>query len=114
MKSVSIFIAKHLNYLKINLNHPLDLINLINLKFCSGNRLVGKDDHFNDNSISKRNYNKSCVVSMSESSRCRCLNCLKHFPVILDATIASCPNCKIKYRISWPWPGQPKIRGLAK
>jgi len=51
LKSVSIFIAKHLNYLKINLNHPLDLINLINLKFCSGNRLVGKNDHFNDKSI---------------------------------------------------------------
>ncbi|MHA2391785.1 MAG: hypothetical protein ACXAEX_07435 [Promethearchaeota archaeon] len=51
---------------------------------------------------------------MSESSRCRCLNCLEHFPVQPEAKIAICPRCDIKYRISWPWPGQPKIRGLAK
>jgi len=56
LNSVSIFIAvvtKHLNYLIINLKHPLDLIDLINLKFCSGNRLMGKNDHCNDKSIKK-------------------------------------------------------------
>ena len=51
---------------------------------------------------------------MSESSQCRCLNCLERFPIKPNAKEATCPRCKIKYRISWPWPGQPKIRGLAK
>jgi Zn finger protein HypA/HybF involved in hydrogenase expression len=51
---------------------------------------------------------------MRESSQCRCLNCLKRFPIEPNAKEAMCPHCKIKYRISWPWPGQPKIRGLAK
>ncbi len=53
LNSVSIFIEVVTKQLNINLNHPLDLINLINLKFCSGNRLMGKNDHFNDNSIKK-------------------------------------------------------------
>ena len=51
---------------------------------------------------------------MSESSKCRCLNCLERFPIESNVKEATCPNCKIKYRVSWPWPGQPKIRGLAK
>jgi len=51
---------------------------------------------------------------MSEISKCRCLNCLERFPIESNVKEAECPNCKIKYRVSWPWPGQPKIRGLAK
>ncbi len=50
---------------------------------------------------------------MSEKSKCRCLNCLERFPIDSNVKEATCPNCKIKYRVSWPWPGQPKIRGLA-
>ena len=44
----------------------------------------------------------------------RCLNCLKRFPVNVSAIEAACPHCKTRYRISWPRPDQPKIRGLAK
>ncbi|MFX1495914.1 MAG: DNA-directed RNA polymerase subunit P [Promethearchaeota archaeon] len=51
---------------------------------------------------------------MSEDTKCRCMNCLKRFTVTKDAKEATCPYCNIKYRISWPWPGQPKVRGLAK
>ena len=51
---------------------------------------------------------------MSKSSKCRCLNCLERFQIQPNAKEAICPRCKIKYRISWPWPGQPKIRGLAE
>ncbi|KPV64998.1 MAG: hypothetical protein AOA65_0597 [Candidatus Bathyarchaeota archaeon BA1] len=46
-------------------------------------------------------------------SEVRCLNCLKRFPVELRAEEAACPYCKMRYRISWPRPDQPKIRGLA-
>lgn len=41
----------------------------------------------------------------------RCLNCLKRFSVQEKAEEATCPNCDTKYRISWPRPDQPKIRG---
>ena len=51
---------------------------------------------------------------MSKSSKCRCLNCLERFQIPPDAKVATCPRCKIEYRISWPWPGQPKIRGLVE
>ena len=44
----------------------------------------------------------------------RCLNCLTRFPVELNSEEASCPDCKTRYRISWPRPDQPKIRGPAK
>ncbi|MFX1282573.1 MAG: hypothetical protein ACFFC6_17590 [Promethearchaeota archaeon] len=43
----------------------------------------------------------------------RCLNCLKRFEVQLKADEAACPNCGTRYRISWPRPDQPKIRGSA-
>lgn len=45
-------------------------------------------------------------------SEVRCLNCLKRFQVPQGAESAVCPNCKTKYRISWPTPTQAKIRGL--
>ncbi|MFX0038531.1 MAG: hypothetical protein ACFFCY_06830 [Promethearchaeota archaeon] len=51
---------------------------------------------------------------MSKELKCRCMNCLERFPVQPNAKEATCPHCNIKYRISWPWPGQPKVRGLAK
>ncbi|MEM3010617.1 MAG: hypothetical protein QXE76_02280 [Candidatus Bathyarchaeia archaeon] len=46
-------------------------------------------------------------------SEVRCVNCLQRFKVELKAEEATCPNCKTKYRISWPTPNQAKIRGLA-
>ena len=51
---------------------------------------------------------------MTELPKCRCLNCLERFPVQPNVKEATCPHCNIKYRISWPWPGQPKVRGLAR
>lgn len=54
---------------------------------------------------------KKGVMVMNEV---RCLNCLKRFPVQLNTEQAECPQCNTKYRISWPNPDQPKIRGLAK
>ncbi|MFW9828188.1 MAG: hypothetical protein ACFFEY_11375 [Candidatus Thorarchaeota archaeon] len=51
---------------------------------------------------------------MNKETKCRCMNCLERFPVPPNAKEATCPNCNITYRISWPWPGQPKVRGLAK
>ncbi|WP_455141126.1 hypothetical protein [Candidatus Hodarchaeum mangrovi] len=44
----------------------------------------------------------------------RCLNCLKRFPIEQNTELAKCPQCNTQYRISWPKPDQPKIRGLAK
>ncbi|MGD8545824.1 MAG: hypothetical protein PVH12_06565 [Candidatus Bathyarchaeota archaeon] len=44
----------------------------------------------------------------------RCLNCLKRFTVEAAVNEATCPTCNTRYRISWPRPDQPKIRGLAK
>ncbi|MFW9991073.1 MAG: hypothetical protein ACFFD4_03350 [Candidatus Odinarchaeota archaeon] len=44
----------------------------------------------------------------------RCLNCLERFSVPPKAEVVTCPHCEISYRISWPGPDQPKIRGLAK
>jgi DNA-directed RNA polymerase subunit RPC12/RpoP len=43
----------------------------------------------------------------------RCKNCLKRFKIEQNAEIAACPNCKTKFRISWPRPNQAMIRGLA-
>ncbi|MFX0183433.1 MAG: hypothetical protein ACFE95_10165 [Candidatus Hodarchaeota archaeon] len=44
----------------------------------------------------------------------RCLNCLKRFEVQPNIDEATCPQCNTQYRISWPRPDQPKIRGIAK
>lgn len=50
-------------------------------------------------------------VSDYDMNEVRCLNCLKRFEVQPQAEEAACPNCEIRYRISWPRPDQPKIRG---
>ena len=57
---------------------------------------------------------KKSDAFMGDPSKVRCLNCLERFQVQPNVKEAMCPRCKIKYRISWPWPGQPKVRGLAK
>jgi DNA-directed RNA polymerase subunit RPC12/RpoP len=44
----------------------------------------------------------------------RCLNCLKRFQVQQNTEKTACPHCQTKYRISWPKPDQPKVRGIAK
>jgi DNA-directed RNA polymerase subunit RPC12/RpoP len=44
----------------------------------------------------------------------RCLNCLNRFQVQLNTEQAECPKCNTQYRISWPKPDQPKIRGIVK
>ena len=44
----------------------------------------------------------------------RCLNCLKRFEIQPKTDKATCLHCKTNYRISWPRPDQPKIRGIAK
>jgi len=44
----------------------------------------------------------------------RCKNCIKRFRVEPGATKAKCPYCGVEYRISWPKPDLPYIRGLAE
>lgn len=41
----------------------------------------------------------------------RCLCCLGRFWPDNGAERATCPECGIEYRISWPFPGTAKIRG---
>jgi uncharacterized paraquat-inducible protein A len=41
----------------------------------------------------------------------RCLNCLWRFDVPQGAEKASCPNCKMEWRISWYGDKDAKIRG---
>ena len=43
---------------------------------------------------------------------CRCTNCLERITVPEEATEATCYYCGMKYRMSWPTPDQPRIRGL--
>lgn len=43
----------------------------------------------------------------------RCKACIKRFEVPLGATLAECPYCGKKWRISWPKPGHAYIRGEA-
>jgi rRNA maturation endonuclease Nob1 len=43
----------------------------------------------------------------------RCKACIKRFEVPLKTTLAECPYCKKKWRISWPKPGQAYIQGDA-
>lgn len=44
----------------------------------------------------------------------RCKNCIKRFEVKPKVDKAKCPHCGVEYRISWPKPDLPYIRGLAK
>jgi len=43
----------------------------------------------------------------------RCPGCLSRIPVEPGAKMVSCPNCNVTFRICWPAPDQPMIRGLA-
>jgi len=43
----------------------------------------------------------------------RCKNCIQRFKVEPGAAKAKCPHCGTEYRISWPKPDLPYIRGLA-
>jgi len=44
----------------------------------------------------------------------RCKNCIKRFEVKAKVQTAKCPHCGVEYRISWPKPDLPYIRGLVK
>ena len=41
----------------------------------------------------------------------RCKACITRFEVPLEAEKAKCPECGTEWRISWPEPGTPYIRG---
>jgi DNA-directed RNA polymerase subunit RPC12/RpoP len=41
----------------------------------------------------------------------RCKDCIKRFEVPKDASEATCPECGTVWRISWPEPDVPYIRG---
>ncbi|MHC4931030.1 MAG: hypothetical protein ACYTGV_02420 [Planctomycetota bacterium] len=41
----------------------------------------------------------------------RCLNCFGRFRPPSRAERARCPTCGIEWRISYPYPNTPKIRG---
>jgi hypothetical protein len=41
----------------------------------------------------------------------RCLNCFERFRPPARAERATCPKCAVEWRISYPYPGNPKIRG---
>ncbi len=46
-----------------------------------------------------------------EKSVVRCKACITRFEVPQDATEATCPECGAEWRISWPEPDTPYIRG---
>ncbi len=41
----------------------------------------------------------------------RCLNCYARIAPPLGTTRYTCPKCSYEWRISWPHPGFPRIRG---
>jgi rRNA maturation endonuclease Nob1 len=43
----------------------------------------------------------------------RCKNCIQRFEVKPKVERAKCPTCGAEYRISWPKPDLPYIRGNA-
>lgn len=43
----------------------------------------------------------------------RCKACIKRFEVPLEATLAECPYCGKKWRISWPKPEVAYLQGEA-
>lgn len=45
--------------------------------------------------------------------RARCLNCGNRFSVKSETEVAECPECGVEWKISWPEPDQPKVRGPA-
>ena len=44
----------------------------------------------------------------------RCKNCIQRFKVEPGVSKAKCSHCDTEFRISWPKPDLPYIRGLAK
>ena len=44
----------------------------------------------------------------------RCKNCIQRFGVTPGKTEAKCPHCGEEFRISWPKPDLPYIRGKLK
>ncbi len=59
----------------------------------------------NDDYASKEEAREKPVV--------RCKACIKRFEVPLGSTEVECPHCEEKWRISWPKPGHPFVRGQA-
>jgi hypothetical protein len=47
----------------------------------------------------------------SREGELRCLNCFTRFRPAPSAERAKCPSCEIEWRISYPYPHTPKIRG---
>ncbi|MHC4134082.1 MAG: hypothetical protein ACYTDU_21490 [Planctomycetota bacterium] len=47
----------------------------------------------------------------SREGQVRCLNCFERFRPAKKAERATCPSCGIEWRISYPYPTTPKIRG---
>ena len=41
----------------------------------------------------------------------RCLNCFERISPPKEATTYECPHCSFEWRISWPNPDTPRIRG---
>ena len=41
----------------------------------------------------------------------RCLNCFERINPPLGAKTYKCPHCSFEFRISWPLPDFPRIRG---
>ncbi len=41
----------------------------------------------------------------------RCLNCFERVHPERGQEIFKCPNCGMEWRLSWPYPNMPKIRG---
>ncbi len=41
----------------------------------------------------------------------RCLNCFRRVTPKKGEMVFKCPNCGMSWRLSWPYPNMPKIRG---
>jgi hypothetical protein len=47
----------------------------------------------------------------SREGEVRCLNCFQRFRPPRNAERAVCPTCGVEWRLSYPYPNTPKIRG---
>ena len=45
------------------------------------------------------------------SGECRCLSCFERISPPKGAETYKCPHCGYEWRISWPFPDFPRIRG---
>ena len=41
----------------------------------------------------------------------RCLNCFARISIPKGAKTCKCPYCSFEWRVSWPLPNQPRVRG---